>query len=122
MHYTEEFKQRAFQLANEIGVRKASRQLGIGSQTIYKWRQAKADKAKNIPAEFDSSTPLEEKGEPAEQNVPPALTFDLKRELDEQKALNEAIQQTLAYLIEENTALRQQCERYLQAISMISQR
>lgn len=121
MHYSEDFKKQALQLAEEIGVQEASQQLGIGSSTLYKWHRISAGSEQAVPAVFVSSVPQTEK-EPAEQTVPPELTIDVNKELEEQKALNQAIQQTVEYLIEENTALRQQCERYLHAITLISQR
>lgn len=41
--YTKEFKQEAVRLAQEFGVRKAAKELGIGEGRIYVWRNALAE-------------------------------------------------------------------------------
>ena len=112
MKYTDDFREKALKLAEEIGVKKASKELHVGEQTLYSWR--KKAKPESINADPVIGT--------KENNIEGELRLDLKQELEEQKKLNQSCQQTIKYLVEENTALRQQCENYLMAITLISQR
>lgn len=114
MFYSDEFRAKALEMAEKIGVKKTSKELHVGAQTIYNWQ-------KN--ARFHEMQPVSSE-DPEKVPIPnlPEMGFDINQELDEQRKLNQSCQQTIRYLVEENAALRQQCENYLKAITLISQR
>lgn len=116
MIYTAEFRDNALKMIDDIGVKKTSKELHVGVQTLYKWRRMSQDtkeRQENMVATIITDENMSTQNESV-------LHLDLKRELEEQKRLNQICQQTIEYLVEENTSLRQQCENYLQAISLIS--
>ena len=114
MFYSDEFRAQALEMAEKIGVKKTSKELHVGVQTLYNW-QKHARSHEVQPVATDNSE------KPQVSNLP-ELGFDMNQELDEQRKLNQSCQQTIRFLVEENAALRQQCENYLKAITLISQR
>ena len=114
MFYSDEFRAKALEMAEKIGVKKTSKELHVGAQTLYNWQ-------KN--ARFHEAQPVSaDNTEKPQASDLPELGFDINQELDEQRKLNQSCQQTIRFLVEENAALRQQCENYLKAITLISQR
>ena len=114
MFYSDEFRAQALEMAEKIGVKKTSKELHVGAQTLYNWQ-------KN--ARFHEAQPVSaDNSEKPQASDLPELGFDMNQELDEQRKLNQSCQQTIRFLVEENAALRQQCENYLKAITLISQR
>ena len=114
MFYSDEFRAKALEMAEKIGVKKTSKELHVGAQTLYKWQ-------KN--ARFHETQPVSaDNSETSQASDLPGLGFDINHELIEQRKLNQSCQQTIKYLVEENTLLRQKCENYLMAIRLISQR
>ncbi len=119
MVYTEEFRKQALELVEQIGVPKASKQLHVGEMTLRTWRKkagmVSEQKSKNMDfLPMSNETQTEAK--------PMTLQLDFQRELEEQIRLNRSCQQTIEYLVDENTALRRQCDQYLKAIALISQK
>ena len=117
MIYSEEFRKQALDLVEQIGVPKASKQLNVGEMTLRTWRK----KAHAVLEQVNTGTPPASEGMQTETKSM-TLHLDIQRELEEQIRLNRSCQQTIEYLVDENAALRRQCEQYLQAISLISQR
>lgn len=78
--YGEEYKREA--LALEIGVRAASRKLGVCEKTLYGWRKAAA------PAIQD------ERNESAEAKV-----RRLEKEVDELRRANEILKKAMGFLV-----------------------
>ena len=117
MVYTEEFRQNALKMVESIGVKKTSKELHVGEQTLYSWKKrAREQNASSF------SFPQENGKSEVKTEDPHKADFDLKQELDELKKLNQSCQQTIEFLVEENTLLRQQCENYLIAIRLITQK
>lgn len=118
MIYTDEFKGNALKMAEKLGIRRASKELHVGAQTLYSWRKKEMRSGNSVEVRLEpegtSENNIEEQKQKQMQN--------LQKELQEQRKLNKTCQQTIEYLVEENTALRQQCESYLKAISLIVQR
>ena len=114
MSYTNKFKQVALDLVNTIGITKASEQLHVNKVTLRNWRK----KIQNEPVPQDPDTQKAPENSPKEQQY--ALIKKLQAEIQEQQKLNQKCQETIEHLANENVALRQQCERYLNAISIIS--
>ena len=79
--YGEEYKREALELAQEIGVRAASRKLGMCEKTLYGWRKVAA------PAVRD------EIGESAE-----AKLRRLEKENDELRRANEILKKAMGFL------------------------
>ncbi len=113
--YSNDMKRKALELAREKGVAEASRELNIAEQTIYRWRSRET-------LGKESGKPDDEDEKQNEEDSTRKLCIDTDREIAELRKQNQDCQKTIAYLVEENTALRQQCEKYLMAISLISQR
>ena len=117
MVYTEEFRQNALKMVESIGVKKTSKDLHVGEQTLYSWKK----KARERNGSSVSSLQGNENSEVKTED-PRKADFDLKQELDELKNLNQSCQQTIEFLVEENAILRQQCENYIMAFRLITQR
>ena len=113
MIYSEDFREKALEMVEKIGVRKASKELHVREQTLYSWKK-KANKT-------DAISPVSKEETDTNYNTI-GIKLDLKEELENQRRVNQSCQQTIEYLVEENTSLRQQCENYLMAIRLISQR
>ena len=114
MFYSDEFRAQALEMAEKIGVKKTSKELHVGAQTLYNWQKhARSHEVQPVAADNSEKSQISNLSE---------LGFDINQELDEQRKLNQSCQQTIRFLVEENAALRQQCENYLKAITLISQR
>ena len=113
MSYTYKFKQEALELVKTIGITKASEQLHVNKVTLRNWRK----KIQNEPVPQDPDTQKAPENSPKEQQYD--LIKKLQVEIQEQQKHNQACQETIEQLANENAALRQQCERYLNAISLI---
>lgn len=94
VRYTDEQKEQALQLAKQIGIPKAGKELGITLQTMYKW--AKADKEAAQPAAPDYSQ---------QENAARALLSE-----------DTCDQDRLAYLEAENARLRQMNDKLRKAL------
>ncbi len=112
MFYSEDVKSKALEMIEKNGVTRTSKELHIAEQTLYRWRKdAREADSKAQSAEVEKIQP---------ETNPQNSYFDPKTEIEELQKLNQSCQQTIQYLVEENTALRQQCEQYLAAISLIA--
>ena len=128
--YSDEIRERALKMMEEIGPGKTSREMHIGKQTLYHWRKEQSSLPSsngNIPLQQDTADnpPSQTKALP-EQGYDPALKIPeieakLKQELEDTRHLNQIIEETVDYLIIENRQLRERCERYLKALSLIAQ-
>ena len=62
---------------------------------------------------------------PDQENDPsikiPEIEAKLKQELEDMRHLNQIVEETIDYLIIENRQLRERCERYLKALSLMAQ-
>ncbi len=115
MSYTNNFKQEALELVKTIGITKASEQLHVNKVTLRNWRK-KAEKQPSIAEEPCTPNTAEESPTDQAHN----LIKKLQEEIQEQQKINQACQETINHLANENAALRRQCENYLKAISLIS--
>ena len=129
--YSDEIRERALQMIEEIGVVGTSKEMKIADQTLYRWRkeQGAADQAEPITT---AEQPLEESEQSQEKETPATyecypnpkiseIDDKLKRELEDMRHLNQIVEETIDYLIIENRQLRERCERYLKALSLLSQ-
>ena len=53
-HYSKEFKEQALKLSDEIGLKKASEQLGVNYGTLSGWRKIR-NKKNTVPSTPDTS-------------------------------------------------------------------
>ena len=58
-HYNKDFKEQALKLSDDIGLKKASHQLGVKYGTLSGWRKKRT--RKNIGAIVEDTTPLPER-------------------------------------------------------------
>lgn len=79
--YSDEFKAEALKLADKVGAREASEQLGIGTPQIYSWRR----KAREVAGTSDREQAL------MQENA------RLKRELAEQREEAAILKKATAY-------------------------
>lgn len=103
----------------------------IGKQTLYRWRKEqsiKSSSSKNKPPEQQdiADNPVSEtKVLPDQVNDSsmkiPEIEAKLKQELEDMRHLNQIVEETIDYLIIENRQLRERCERYLKAVSLMAQ-
>ena len=128
--YSDEIRERALKMLDEIGPGKASKEMQIGKQTLYRWRKEqsiKSSSSKNKPPEQQdiADNPVSEtKVLPDQVNDSsmkiPEIEAKLKQELEDMRHLNQIVEETIDYLIIENRQLRERCERYLKAISLMA--
>lgn len=129
--YSDEIRERAIKMMKEIGVIETSKEMKIADQTLYRWRKelGLADNASTqLPVEQapEETESKQETGIPADsechQNIKiPEIEEKLKRELEDMRHLNQIVEETIDYLIIENRQLRERCERYLKALSLLAQ-
>jgi len=82
--YSKEFKEQALKLADEIGFKKASIQLGVKYSTFAGWGRAR--KKKNIQSNIGSeTTPLTER------------ELKMQQEIQELKQANEILKDALGF-------------------------
>ena len=118
-------------MMKEIGVIETSKEMKIADQTLYRWRKelgltdnaATQMPVEQPPEEIESQ---QDTGHPADsecrQNIKiPEIEEKLKRELEDMRHLNQIVEETIDYLIIENRQLRERCERYLKALSLLAQ-
>ena len=135
--YSEEFKEKALKMLEEIGPNKTGKELGVANQTLYRWRAQRRkngvpivqNDAQSIqepqPAEeVNKSVSIHEKAEPGDKTKTaldiPVQEDLLLDELERLKAENLRLQGTLCYLIDENKALLDRQQRYLEAIALLA--
>lgn len=82
--YTKEFREQALRLSDDIGVKKASEQLGVLHGTLAAWRKIRAREMKNPPKEMSD----------AEQK---AEIERLRKENAEFKTANEILKDALGF-------------------------
>lgn len=89
MTYDKEYKERAVKLSDEIGVKKASEQLGIPYNTISEWRKSRTRYGANaIVGSGHKRMPTD----PNEQRI-----LELERENMELRRANEILQDALGF-------------------------
>jgi transposase len=81
--YSKEFKEQVLKLSDEIGIKKASEQLGVVYGTIADWRKNR--NRNNKPVYTDNLTPLTEREK------------QLMKELQEVKNANEILKDALGF-------------------------
>ena len=116
MVYSREFRENALKVIEEIGVKKAVKELNVSEATLYAWRK-QAREAALSGAELNCADHAEERDE---ENMPGSSNPDLKREVEDLRKLNQSCRNTIAMMAEETAALRRQCEDYLRAIVLIA--
>ena len=124
--YPEDFREQAIRMMEEIGPRKTSAKLHIPNQTLYRWKKEKLamPTEESITAAGKVSTDNGTSGsvsKNAGQISLPGIETKLKEELNDMRHVNKVAEETIDYLIAENRQLRQRCERYLKALSLLSQ-
>ena len=129
--YSDEIRERALQMIEEIGVVGTSKEMKIADQTLYRWRkeQGAADLPTNqtpVDLPLEENEQMQKVGDPeTSERCPNAkiseIEEQLKRELEDMRHLNEIVEETIDYLIIENRQLRERCERYLKALSLLAQ-
>ncbi len=124
--YPVDFREQAIRMMEEIGPGKTSAKLHIPKQTLYRWNKEKlamlsegsitaAGKVNN------DNGALESIPKNTGQISLPGIEAKLKDELNDMRHINKVAEETIDYLIAENRQLRQRCERYLKALSLLSQ-
>ena len=92
MKYDNSFKLEALMLSDEIGLRKASDQLGIPYYTLSEWRNIRKSEGESAFVESGNRrTPLDEKDRRIQE---------LENELREVKRANEILKDALGYFAE----------------------
>ena len=85
--YTKEFREQAVKLSDEIGLKKASEQLGLSYFTLSNWRKNKKEKEKT---KYDfSSEPLTEREK------------QLMKEIAELKEANEILKDAMGFFVKD---------------------
>jgi transposase len=87
--YDKSFKEEAVKLAEEIGTKKATEQLGISYNTLSNWRQKRK---KYGPAANVGSGNKRKSASQQEQDVQ-----ELKKEISDLKRANEILQEALGF-------------------------
>lgn len=90
--YTKEFREQAKKLSEEIGVKKASEQLGVPYNTLSEWRQTRTAKKKKGHGEDKNLTEREK---------------ELVKENAELRASNEILKDALSFFVEDRKKKRQ---------------
>ena len=85
--YTKEFREQAVKLSDEIGLKKASEQLGLSYFTLSNWRKNKKEKEK--PKYDFSSEPLTEREK------------QLMKEIAELKEANEILKDAMGFFVKD---------------------
>ncbi len=129
--YPDAIREKALKLAEEIGVVETCKEMKIADQTLYRWRKelAFADQASDQAAaeqlpekkEVQQDTDVPADSESNQNTIIPEIEDKLKRELEDMRHLNQIVEETIDYLIVENRQLRERCERYLKALSLLAQ-
>lgn len=89
MAYDKSFKEEAVKLAQEIGTRKASEQLGLSFYTLREWRRTQERYGeKAFVGSGHKQTPLD----PQEQKI-----LEMEKEIRELKRANEILQEALGF-------------------------
>lgn len=89
MTYEKEFKESALKLSDEIGVKKASEQLGLPYYTIAEWRKSRTRYGANA---IVGSGHKRMSADPQEQRI-----RELERENTELRRANEILQEALGF-------------------------
>ena len=129
--YSDEVRERAFKMMEEIGVVGTSKEMKIADQTLYRWRK-ELGLSDQATAQAPEKELLEDRDLPQEPVVSsasescqhpqiPEIEAKLKQELEDVQHLNQIVEETIDYLIIENRQLRERCERYLKALSLLAQ-
>ena len=124
--YPEDFREQAIRMMEEIGPGKTSAKLHIPNQTLYRWKKEKLAMpteesitvAEKVSTDNGASGSVSKN---AGQISLPGIEAKLKEELNDMRHVNKVAEETIDYLIAENRQLRQRCERYLKALSLLSQ-
>lgn len=86
--YKKEFKEEAIKLSDEIGLKKASAQLGIEYYTLAEWRKSRNTKAKEPINQLTD--------EEANKRIK-----ELEKELNEVKQANEILKDALGFFVKD---------------------
>ena len=124
--YPEDIRMKALTMMKEVGVRKTSNEMHIGRQTLYKWRNAQTENNNlhNTKREnyTEMHTPPDDAISAVHENPRMSeIEKKLKSELEDMQRQNNTADETIDYLVSENRQLRQRCERYLKALSLLVQ-
>ena len=113
VRYTQEQKEEALKLVQELGVAKASEELHISAQTLYKWRNEILIKIKeDLSNEADEAEQSE-----AHDELDHKAVKELIDPTVELKARIEALEAENAVLRERNEKMRNLLESMLKAIT-----
>ena len=85
--YSKEFREQALRLSDEIGVKKASEQLGVLYGTLADWRKNK--KRKEQPTPVSDTSPLSEREK------------QMLKENKELKEANEVLKEALCFFVKD---------------------
>jgi len=84
--YDKEFRKQALKLSDEVGIKKASEQLGVIYATLAEWRKQRIRK---------NNSKQESTGNPDEENA------RLKREVSELQKANSILKDALGFFVED---------------------
>ena len=121
--YPDDIREKALQRTSEIGVERTAREMHIGRETLYRWKneQRTAAHSSETTMEEDDKLPTEQVSSILENIRLPNIEKTLRSELEDMQRLDHMTAETIDYLIAENRQLRQRCERYLKALSLLAQ-
>ncbi len=136
--YSEDFKEKALRMFEEVGPHRTGKELGVANQTLYRWRQQKRKREQMTKQNGEETEqqeqlsvnqpilPVEQKSErnPNKDGKPiasgkPAHDGFLLDEVNRLKSENQRLQGTLDYLIQENKVLLERQQRCLEAIALL---
>ena len=126
--YAPEVRAAALDMIRSVGISRTCHEMHITKQTLLRWRKQNLKKApgentqaEESPAEtLPATSQLESMPKTENLSVTP-IDDKLRQELNDMQHLNQVSEATIEYLVNENRLLRQRCEKYLHALSLITQ-
>lgn len=124
--YSDDIRIVALKKMQEASLSQTAREMNISKQTLCHWKRAaaEANQQPEVVVEDDKMTHKDESEALPTTQGKNSLSWTNEKmhaELEAMRRLNETADATIDYLIEENRQLRQRCERYLSALSLLVQ-
>ena len=129
--YTPEVREKALEMIKTLGINRTSNEMHIARQTLVRWKK-QSMRSTASPSSLSSEDALgktaaaaheDHAGLQSNKDSQPTALIDEKLilELNDMQRLNQVSEATIEHLVNENRLLRQRCEKYLHALSLISQ-
>ena len=126
--YAPEVRAAALDMIRSVGISRTCHEMHITKQTLLRWRKqhrketlGEEPHAEGSPVEKLHAASRPESMPKTESLSVAAIDDKLRQELNDMQHLNQVSEATIEYLVNENRLLRQRCEKYLHALSLVSQ-